>query len=87
MAAGKGRTLHNNRTCNTPKQYMHVNGQALIPIAIEKFSNHPQIDAVMVAVNDEHKKCYEEATKIFICFHPLSAAHENKTAFDLDSPS
>ena len=62
MAAGVGSRLESGQE-NIPKQYIQVNDRVLLAIILEKFLVHPQIDAVLVVINDKHKKFYEKATK------------------------
>ena len=66
MAAGTGDRF----ASNLPKQYFCINDKPILTIASEKFLNHPEIDAVMVVINNEHKKFYEEATKNFSLIEP-----------------
>lgn len=59
MAGGSGVRINNN----TPKQYIELNGKPIIRISIEKFLNHPKIDAVKVVIAKGHEELYKNASE------------------------
>jgi 2-C-methyl-D-erythritol 4-phosphate cytidylyltransferase / 2-C-methyl-D-erythritol 2,4-cyclodiphosphate synthase len=44
-----------------PKQYRKVNGEAVLRKTVRAFAGHPDVSAVQVVVNPEHKGFYEQA--------------------------
>ena len=59
MAGGIGARVDGN----LPKQYLQVRGRSILTRVLEKFLNHPQINSVLVVINEQHDSLYEEATK------------------------
>ena len=54
MAAGHGTRLSDKQ----PKQYFKINGQTLLEISINKFLDHPKIDAVIAVISQDHQELY-----------------------------
>lgn len=46
-----------------PKQYLPLSSRPVIRWTIDLFRRHPLIDQVVVVINKEHRKLYEEATE------------------------
>ena len=57
LAAGNGSRISNS----LPKQYILLNGKAVLRRTIEIFLIHPAITAVQVVISKEHKKFYSKA--------------------------
>lgn len=59
VAAGQGTRLSQD----IPKQYLKINGQTLLEISINKFLNHPDIDAVIVVISKDQQALYDKNIK------------------------
>lgn len=46
LAGGKGSRMHN---LSLPKQFLEINGKPIVIHTLEVFSNHPRVDAIIVA--------------------------------------
>ena len=46
-----------------PKQYIELNGKAILRQTIERFLQHPGIHAVKVVIHPDHQELYKQATK------------------------
>lgn len=49
LAGGKGARMHNHAL---PKQFLEINGKPVVIHTLEVFSNHPRVDAIIVACLD-----------------------------------
>ena len=49
LAAGKGSRMYN---CSVPKQFLEIDGKPIVILTLEIFSNHPRVDAIIVACLD-----------------------------------
>lgn len=57
VAAGSSRRYGGK----TPKQYLEITGKSILRLVVEKFNNHPDIDAVIVSVNNNSVAMYKSA--------------------------
>ena len=57
VAAGSGQRFGGE----TPKQYLPLAGRPVIRHALENFTDHPGIDAVLVVLNPDHRPLYDAA--------------------------
>ena len=46
-----------------PKQYAHIRNSPVLRIVVEKFIAHEDIDAVIVAINEDHLDLYKKAVE------------------------
>lgn len=49
LAGGKGSRIYN---CSVPKQFLEIDGKPIVIHTLEIFSNHPRVDAIIVACLD-----------------------------------
>jgi 2-C-methyl-D-erythritol 4-phosphate cytidylyltransferase len=59
MAAGIGSRI----ASETPKQYLKINGQSILRLAIEQFAQHQQIDAIACVIHRDHEHLYYDALR------------------------
>ncbi len=67
----------------TPKQYLLINGKSILQIVIEKFLQHPQIDAIAVVINDSHQEFYQKFTKNLDLLPPILGGKERQDSVRL----
>ena len=67
----------------TPKQYLLINDKSILQIVIEKFLQHPQIDAVAVIINDSHQELYQKFTKNLDLLPPILGGKERQDSVRL----
>ena len=76
VAAGRG-----DRFGSTiPKQYLTLGGSAILRRTIECFLTHPQISAVQVVIQPEHRDLYAAATAGLDLLPPVMGAHSRQSS-------
>ncbi len=63
VAAGRGARAANEH--DRPKQYRSIGGSPVLARSLAAFAEHPRIGEILVVVNADHMRFYEDATRPF----------------------
>ncbi len=63
VAGGRGSRMAGSTSIdgiNSPKQYLKLNKRTILDLAINKFTSHNDVDAVLVVIHNDDKKIYHD---------------------------